>query len=764
MISSVHRSSRRGGLRRGVSLLEVLISIGILAVGLTAALSLIPAGRTYMKKAAVDDRAAAMVPNAFATMLNLGLFRQQALTWVDLPPPNQPQPPQLDRENVWSLADLRTVTAWDVKTTETATIDEWYPSNPPPTQFSGTISPPPQPGTTVTVTSSTGGAPAAGGPGGSAAVAMNGGWVLGVPASGGFPAPDMEIETSGSNAGAVLNQPYADYTVTATYVESGEPTSANVTPSSFRQYGRLRKSETRTGRGLVEYRQTDQARNGDLNNFPDNCVKLQFPAMTNTTSQMRGAIARSSAISVNGTVWRCETGFRRGKYSRSFSYPNVHPSSGTPGTPTFDGPTPDPDRDAGDAWVDANLEPKDPSVAIDEHDWFEFSVQANEIIEIAWSAPNGGLQNSSPGGLFPAYFNNEPTALLPFEVSGNACKYATTGDGTFRICGTILDAYSQRLPARGSFVFPYSLMITRSRSERVIAIDPLMATRLDKVLSLRGQSGQSAGLNDLYAKRRDRFADFQQMYSGSNTSRSFVVPRLNWQRFASGELDTMLAMAERLFRDEDNLAINEPRREDDAPAPLYDRAANGSPARRQATGRTTWVLMVQPEARGSVASNWTPGAYFDVSLVIYEDRRLPSLDAAAALEGEHAFEGEWSDLSGLVSVTVPFDSDRDGAPDLVGDDVRGLFRAGAWVLLAPKTIYSLSPADDQQRLQWIKIRSSEFENTATGMRAELLLETEPGEDVLLRSRQREGTQAFPVIVCAHDGVVAVVNKSVRLSE
>ena len=53
--------------RRGISLLEVLISIGILSIGLLATLSLIPAGRTYMYKAAVDDRAAALIPAAFET-------------------------------------------------------------------------------------------------------------------------------------------------------------------------------------------------------------------------------------------------------------------------------------------------------------------------------------------------------------------------------------------------------------------------------------------------------------------------------------------------------------------------------------------------------------------------------------------------------------------------------------------------------------------------------------------------------------------------
>jgi hypothetical protein len=34
--------------RAGISLLEVLISIGVLSIGLLATMALIPAGRTYM--------------------------------------------------------------------------------------------------------------------------------------------------------------------------------------------------------------------------------------------------------------------------------------------------------------------------------------------------------------------------------------------------------------------------------------------------------------------------------------------------------------------------------------------------------------------------------------------------------------------------------------------------------------------------------------------------------------------------------------------
>ena len=44
--------------RRGITLMEVLISIGILAIGLTSVVSLVPAGQTQAARAVILDRAA----------------------------------------------------------------------------------------------------------------------------------------------------------------------------------------------------------------------------------------------------------------------------------------------------------------------------------------------------------------------------------------------------------------------------------------------------------------------------------------------------------------------------------------------------------------------------------------------------------------------------------------------------------------------------------------------------------------------------------
>ena len=69
-------------MNRGITLLEVLISIGILAIGLIGTLSLIPAGGSYLRKAQVEGRAASLIPNAFNTMKSAALFSKDAIDWT----------------------------------------------------------------------------------------------------------------------------------------------------------------------------------------------------------------------------------------------------------------------------------------------------------------------------------------------------------------------------------------------------------------------------------------------------------------------------------------------------------------------------------------------------------------------------------------------------------------------------------------------------------------------------------------------------------
>jgi type II secretory pathway pseudopilin PulG len=63
--------------RAGITLLEVLISLGVLTIGLVSVVSLLPAGRSLAVKAAVYDRASALASNAAADLINRGLLRSE---------------------------------------------------------------------------------------------------------------------------------------------------------------------------------------------------------------------------------------------------------------------------------------------------------------------------------------------------------------------------------------------------------------------------------------------------------------------------------------------------------------------------------------------------------------------------------------------------------------------------------------------------------------------------------------------------------------
>ena len=64
--------------RQGITLMEVLISIGIIAIGLTSVMSLIPAGKSEAGKALVYDRASAMAMNGLSDAITFGMTRPDA--------------------------------------------------------------------------------------------------------------------------------------------------------------------------------------------------------------------------------------------------------------------------------------------------------------------------------------------------------------------------------------------------------------------------------------------------------------------------------------------------------------------------------------------------------------------------------------------------------------------------------------------------------------------------------------------------------------
>jgi prepilin-type N-terminal cleavage/methylation domain-containing protein len=66
--------------RRGITLLEVLIAIGILAIGLSSVVAILPAAKSQATRAVILDRAAGLAANLLADAATFGFLREGALS------------------------------------------------------------------------------------------------------------------------------------------------------------------------------------------------------------------------------------------------------------------------------------------------------------------------------------------------------------------------------------------------------------------------------------------------------------------------------------------------------------------------------------------------------------------------------------------------------------------------------------------------------------------------------------------------------------
>jgi len=67
--------------RRGITLMEVLIAIGILAIGLTSVVSLVPAGKSEAGKAVMLDRGGNLAMNVLEDAVTFGLTRPASIAF-----------------------------------------------------------------------------------------------------------------------------------------------------------------------------------------------------------------------------------------------------------------------------------------------------------------------------------------------------------------------------------------------------------------------------------------------------------------------------------------------------------------------------------------------------------------------------------------------------------------------------------------------------------------------------------------------------------
>jgi len=714
--------------RSGISLLEVLISIGILSIGLLSTLALIPAGRFYMKRAAVDDRAAAVVPSAFSNLSTQGMLGVNASSWL----PWQSTPISETEAPV-----IRELTSWTITSITSELIDtphQLRQQDPPSTTVTGNA-PPPSAGQTLAVNlkittgaSTTNVSPTVN--------QSTGDWTYSLPY---IAAPDMEIFESGPKVGEVSNTPYADYTYTATYTNgTGPDTATTASPSSIRQYGYRRKEDLRRGRAQASYQIPSST--VQVNDTADTATNLasQFPTFDSLTPPAGNRIWRAITASItSASVARWNTGLREGDYSQRLRFSDSPNATGTVSLTNNPRTTPI-TADYGDTWITG------PTVKTDV-DWYKFNVRQADLVTIDWSDPTASLEASA----FPLYLNTtDPSATpltpVPALSSATSKTYYINADG-FAVTRAAMNSAIINREAS------YAVTFTRHRTgDRAVVIDPVMATRLDKTLPL-----QSA--------RRMNFASFQQLFVPSLSVQPLAIPRLNREAYAqlleNKSADTALALSEFLFHGQDAIAIAPPVDEDSAPRQVYDLTKNGVPLRRQAEGKGSWMIMLEPTGPGPVSCNWSVGSSFNASIVVFDARPLPAITAAPDIPGEYAFEAVWDDLDGMITATIP------ASLGLVEDDIRPLFKAGYWIMLAPKTVSDASSAE--QTFDWVQIVSATLQGAPDGGTVvKILPAKEPAESILNSSLRSTANPATPnqsqIWVLVYEGAVAVVTKTIQL--
>src|SRR6476646_4223806 len=77
---------RTDSARRGLSLTEVLISMGILTLGLLGVASVFPVGSFYMQKAEISDKGSAIAQSVMNDIMARGMLNPRA--WYAMVPPS----------------------------------------------------------------------------------------------------------------------------------------------------------------------------------------------------------------------------------------------------------------------------------------------------------------------------------------------------------------------------------------------------------------------------------------------------------------------------------------------------------------------------------------------------------------------------------------------------------------------------------------------------------------------------------------------------
>ena len=829
--------------QRGITLLEVLISIGILAIGLVSTLALLPAGGAYLKKAGTDNRAAALIHNAVNTMRASGLFKENAIYWGESSENKTDGENQVKGFPRSGMAGERNVTV-----PETYAISgTWSPRDIEPT-LSGTVvrnDPDPAVDDDYVVISAT----RTGQRGGGGTIApilvpltevdssdtnFSDGkdyqWSYTVlPGALSGPSPTFQIYNSISDvnsAGDWRQFWYDEWDFDVTHNGSPVPNS-DITvvppptparpaaidhpggnpdsPSSYAHF--LERPRHRIARGLATF-DFMLGNSAGTNQTAEKATNLRFQRQNERGSRRdpngRVYFHHSATFNVTGHLWRYQTGYRRGSYTESWNLSDINYLAALPpGNFNLNAGN-------GSSWLYSNGLPvtnrnRPLGVKQDGEDWLKTPVRFGETVILNFGETDDHILNNTleADGLykFPVYFDPNSDAfygpLRPEQdgTSGEQYTYAIPDDGVLYVRTKMKDApvfpagatdavsgddieylidsthanhqNQSGLPhdpylintitsgtgfsTPGPGIPEYKFKLTIENATRVAAYDPLMAAHLDRIV---GASGYNHALDE----EQRFFAKFDQIDKYGN-QRVLELPRLNWRGVATANLlDESVAIAERLCRPDDTLEVKLPADEDMPAEPIYENNGNEN-IRRRSVGKMSWMLTIQPETADSapLESHWKSGNLIDVAVIVFENRQMPLL-GDSAIVGEAEFEADWNELTGLFETYVPVSRGLDI------DDLRAMFRANGWLMVAPKR-YSHS-----QKIDWVQIQTCDIEEqlaSADGLlphrfTLSILPVNEPRAEACNNPPYPAASPQQRMLIHVQQGIVAVSRRTIQV--
>ena len=707
---------------RGITLLEVLISIGILAIGLMGTLALIPAGGSYLRKAQKESRAAALIPNAFDVMKTSNLFGENALQWLIQ-----------GRSHDEAEESLRGYTGYsqgtDPKPPDSAQIINYYNPRDDAPFLWGEVNVEDLSEITLTVT----------GPNGeiepiNRTPNSDGRWQVVLQSADlqlSDPLQSSEEEASivesGSNPRELENY-YDEWSfevdrgtlnLVAPPGLRGEPNSSSTT--GYRHYRKKREEDEESGYVHLDFSFPLYGYDTDTHATNDDSDSAEIERVPTGYDKV--------IRQFTGSLWRYEFGRRRGRYTREREYADGF--SGEKIQPVINTGDRLDDTD-GNEWVDGSWDTKDPNESdeIQENtsDYYriqtdkdEYPIYQGQQFEVDWgNTPESVWKEAlsdrykdeddreNPDPFFVA-LNGSANALVPSSSTASSYFYTAPSSGFLDIQAVLLGPEgaewsfpltppeNMRLNHFGGDELPYNFEVTIFGPHRVALVDPLMCSQIEYIAAEWARvNGQPITTHPLYEKIR-KAAEFYQYSSVAGQTVPFMMRRMNWNIVANQTGATpvlaaqrKLAVAENLCRPadvlevelpDDSLAASEPRYESglvstdrNAPAyfkdgQLYCSETNQPcgykeiPLRRQVDDRMSWMLTIQPEGDGTIPATWRAGNYFDVSIVVFQNRLLPPV-GATTIEGENFFDSWWNDETGFLTLAI------DQSSGIDQDDIR----------------------------------------------------------------------------------------------